>query len=64
MWMDRAERNGGNPISFGRVVLNTFSKLRRLQDRSAANLDSTDFQPPLANPTNLKGRTSPGRKGK
>ena len=40
-WMERDKHDGGNLISFGRVVPNTFSKLRPLEDCLAANLDST-----------------------
>jgi hypothetical protein len=39
--MERAQHNESNLISFERVLLNAFSKLRPLEDGSAANLDSS-----------------------
>jgi hypothetical protein len=45
--MDRAQHNESNLISFERVLINAFSKLPRLEDCFAANLDSSDFRPSL-----------------
>jgi hypothetical protein len=39
-WMDRTSTTATNPVSFARVLFNAFSKLRRPEGRSSANLDS------------------------
>jgi hypothetical protein len=44
--MDRGKHKGSNLISFGRVLPNTFTKLRPLEDCSAAK-DKSEIGPEL-----------------
>jgi hypothetical protein len=44
--MDRAQHNESNLISFERVLINAFSKLPRLKDCFATNLDSHPDESP------------------